>query len=518
MIRCPGSRRLASGSECAKMRGERGHNPRRLSKLEMKVNKNIAKAIDRYCKRYEQESKTFWFGTCSLQNLDPFGNNEYHVPDESELERMSQDYQSVTTRFVKRLNGQRLEELKGLAKEGNRFALRRLAEFHADRGEAPLARSYLLHAIMCGDTESAINSISDRRLSPHSDLECWSELAYAVGPAIAVCPGFLERAERLASKDPRAAGIVADWMRQENGYEDLYARFLECGLKDTSSRAADLRAYDICHGKCSLREINERDVCCLRHSSNRGDDGSSIMLGRLSLAGISVGRNIDDAIYYFAKACIQTEDWLPRAWMAYLAYPEAGVGRGCRAGNRARVPECTVLDDLIRFGARCAGSDGNVYEDDLFLYRGSSEQSTVSLLHFKPLGTDVPWDSDGPISTSCDFYTDDIRQILRICIDDVFEGIFRQEYARWDLHENGCCSYACDDSEYDDVDDYLETLSPRCFDRNFRASGLCLEYDTMPLLYRGMYGSREHTRRERYESETLGERVRDWFGRILSRA
>ena len=490
----------------------------RLSESEVKVNRNIAKAIDKYSKKYEQEPKACRCGTCSLQNLDPFGNNEYHVPDESELERMSQDYRSVTNRFAKRLNGQRLEALRDLAKEDNRFALRRLAEFHAGRGEAPLARSYLLHAIMCGDTESAINSISDRRLSPHSDPECWSELVYAVGPAIAVCPGFLERAEQLASEDPRAAGIVADWLRRENGYEDLYARFLEYGLKDTSSRAADLRAYDICHEGCSLREINERDVPCLRNSSDRGDDGSSIMLGRLSLAGISNGRNIDDAIYYFAKACIQTEDWLPRAWMAYLAYPEAGVGRGCRVGNMARVPECTVLDDLIRFGARCAGSDGNVYEDDLFFYRGSSEQSNVSLLHFKPLGTDVPWGPYGPISMYCDYYADDIRQILRICIDDVFEGIFRQEYARWDIHENGCCSYACDDSEYDDVDDYLETLRPRCFDRDFRVSGLCLEYDTMPLSYRGMYGSREHMRQDRYESETLGDRVRDWFGRILSRA
>ena len=79
--------------------------------------------------------------------------------------------------------------------------------------------------------------------------------------------------------------------------------------------------------------------------------------------------------------------------------------------------------------------------------------------------------------------------------------------------EKSMRGYRCDD-----VDDYLETLSPRCFDKNFRASGLCLEYDTMPLSYRGMYGSREHMRRERYESETLCERVRDWFGRILSRA
>lgn len=339
-----------------------------------------------------------------------------------------------------------------------------------------------------------------------------------MGPAIAVCPGFLEKAEQLASEDPYVAGIVAEWMRCQDGYDDAYARFLEYGLKDTSSRASVLRADDICYERYPLTEITERDVRCLEYSSDHGSSHSSIMLGRMSFIGISVERSIEDAIYYFAKACIQTGDWLPRAWMAYLAYPEAGVGRGCRVGNRVRVPECTVLDDLIRFGARCAGSDGNVYEDDLFFYRGSSEQSTVSLLHFKPLGTDVPWDPDGPISTSCDFNTDDIRQILRICIDDVFEGIFRQEYARWDLHENGCCSYACDDSEYDDVDDYLETLSPRCFDKNFRASGLCLEYDTMPLSYRGMYGSREHMRRERYESETLCERVRDWFGRILSRA
>lgn len=482
------------------------------------MNRNIAKEIDEYCKRYASEPKPPWCGTMSVRNQDPFAHHDYHVPDESELERMDMEYRSAMAGCGRRFNDKMLETLRVLSREDNRFALRELAEFYASTDNSRLARDYLLHAIMRGDTDSAIRNISDRRLSPYSDPECWSELAYAVGPAIAVCPGFLEKAEQLASEDPYAAGIVAGWMRYQDGYDDAYARFLEYGLKDTSSRASVLRADDICYEGCPLTEITERDVRCLEYSSDHGSSRSSIMLGRMSFIGISVERSIEDAIYYFAKACIQTGDWLPRAWMAYLAYPEAGVGRGCRVGNRARVPECTVLDDLIRFGSRCAGSDGNVYEDDLFFYRGSSEQSTVSLLHFKPLGIDMPWDPDGPISTSCDFYTDDIRQILRICIDDVFEGIFRQEYARWDLHENGCCSYACDDSEYDDVDDYLETLSPRCFDRNFRASGLCLEYDTMPLSYRGMYGSREHMRRERYESETLGERVRDWFGRILSRA
>ncbi len=154
-----------------------------------------------------------------------------------------------------------------------------------------------------------------------------------MGPAIAVCPGFLEKAEQLASEDPYVAGIVAEWMRCQDGYDDAYARFLEYGLKDTSSRASVLRADDICYERYPLTEITERDVRCLEYSSDHGSSHSSIMLGRMSFIGISVERSIEDAIYYFAKACIQTGDWLPRAWMAYLAYPEAGVGRGCRVGT-----------------------------------------------------------------------------------------------------------------------------------------------------------------------------------------
>ena len=517
----PGSRSVGiPDPDMQMMRGEWAQAPR-LSESEVDLSRNIAKEMDEYCKRYASEPRPPWCGTCSVWNMDPFAHHDYHVPDESELERMDREYRSAMAGCGGRFNDKTLETVVDLTREDNRFALRELAEFYINTGNSGLARSYLLYAIMCGDTDSAIRNITDRRLSPYSDPECWSELSYAVGPAIAVCPGFLEKAERLASEDPYAAGIVAEWMRRQDGYEDAYTRFLEYGLKDTSSRASILRADDICYGGCPLTEISERDVRCLEYSSDHGSSSSSIMLGRMSFIGISVERSIEDAIYYFAKACIQKGSWLPRAWMAYLAYPETGVARGHESGCNTSVPECTVLDDLIKHGAGYGDSDGYVYEDDLFIYHRKPERSTVSVLHFKPLGMDVIWSRYGLIPLSDELSTSDIRWILRNCIDDVVDAILDLEHEGWQRYEDvdvRCSPCSGDGSTYDNLADYREVHHSRDFFEYFMESGLSLEYDTTPLSMRDPHDSRGCMHRRRREPETLGARVRRWFGRLTSRS
>ena len=155
----PGSRSVGTpGPDMQMMRGEWAQAPR-LSESEVKVNHNIAKEIDEYCKRYASEPKPPWCGTCSVWNMDPFAHHDYHVPDESELERMDREYRSAMAGCGRRFNDKTLETLRDLAREDNRFALRELAEFYASTDNSRLARDYLLHAIMRGDTDSAIRNI-----------------------------------------------------------------------------------------------------------------------------------------------------------------------------------------------------------------------------------------------------------------------------------------------------------------------------------------------------------------------
>ena len=385
---------------------------------------NVAKRVEEYAREYDRNRVPI----LDMIIYDPCQRRRRLTS--GELEAMENVYCRVLPEEVGELGDEAIKELDSLCRIGNRFALCRMAEHWISMQDYCRAGGCLLDALCGGDTDSALRIIADVRFQSAFDDDC--TLDYILDAATDVCPGFMDRALEQARHDVCTAeslirGLpLVNPITNETRMGDEYEAAIEYGLALGSNVAVKARAYKICRQGFDWSGVDvERELDILRKSSDLDHYDSSMELCMLYLTGRFVGRDICEAIYYAAKACVQSWYWTPRGWLEYFAYPEKSERRNnssYRHDNRQSA--CIVLEDMVGFAGRLCGGNGKEFENSTFSCKVTRSNSLEFwTLLFKPTGLTVGWTFIGHRRVSEPLVVAEVVAVIRICIESAMDSI-----------------------------------------------------------------------------------------------